>query len=340
MAISRIITHNDFDGVTSGAVASEALGCEKVIFTGPNAIARAEISIGPKDLVCDLPYPLECGMWFDHHPGNLESLALRGIELSSIKGRFKEAPSCARVIYEYFKEEGVDFPDHFDDMVAEADVIDSFNYKSVEEWREETPGKLIDMSIKAQYSHPRDRTRYLSLLLNLMKAEPMEEVIKNEVVQKRIALYRAEEEKMLKIIEQSISFMPGDSNRELIVLDLTGFKRPPRVIKNLAYLLYPSALGVVLVNNTVSRGRKTNNIAVAISLSMNMTGRNHGKDVGEILRQLNIGDGHKGAAAGLVYCDAKEEMLRKKRELLARIWDLWQEMPLFLDEGEGASVSN
>ena len=168
----------------------------------------------------------------------------------------------------------------------------------------------------------------------------MEEVVENDIVRRRIELYRSEEEKMLKIIEQSLSFMPWDKDKELIILDLTGFKRPPRVIKNLAYLLHPSALGVVLVNNTFSRGRKTNNMAVAISLSMNLTGRNHGKDVGEILRQLNIGDGHKGAAAGLVYCDSKDEMLRRKRQLLNGIWDLWQKMPLFLGEGEGESIGD
>ncbi len=327
MEIRRIITHNDFDGVVSGAIASKALQCEKVIFTGPNSIARADISIGPGDLVCDLPYPLECGMWFDHHPGNLESLKLRGIDVSRIRGRFSEEPSCARVIFGYFKELGTEFPGHFEEMVAEADMIDSFNYTSVEEWRKETPGKLVDMSMKAAFDHPRDRTRYLGFLVDLLRENPLEVAVGNEEVRKRIERYRREEEKMLAVIEQSVSFVDEDEKEELIILDLTNFKRPPRVIKNLAYLLHPSALGVVSINNLYSMGRKTNDMSIAISLSMNMTGREHGKDVGEILRRLNIGDGHRGAAAGLVHCSSKEEMLRRKKEVLVKIWNLWKSMP-------------
>jgi len=324
----RIITHADFDGVVSAAIVSRVSGCEKVIFTGPNSIARAEITVGPEDVVCDLPYPLECGLWFDHHPGNIEALSLRGIDPSSIAGRFAEEPSCAHVVLDYFKEKGVELPSYFDATVAEADTIDSFDYTSVEEWRAETPGKLVDMSIKAPFKEPRERTKYLSFITLLIRDRPIEEVAGDEAVRHYLALYRSEEGRMLRIIEQSISFVPRDRNRELIVVDLTGFKRPPRVIKNLAFLIHPNALGVISMNNLFHGGRKTNDISIAISLSMNLTGKNHGKDVGEIMRELNIGDGHRGAAAGLVYCSSKQEMLRRKDELLSRIWGLWESMPL------------
>ncbi len=72
----RIVTHNDFDGIVSGAICSLVSGCDHFVFTGPNSIARAEVSVGPSDVVTDLPYPLDCGMWFDHHPGNLDAVKL------------------------------------------------------------------------------------------------------------------------------------------------------------------------------------------------------------------------------------------------------------------------
>jgi oligoribonuclease NrnB/cAMP/cGMP phosphodiesterase (DHH superfamily) len=59
MEYDRIITHGDFDGVVSGAICSFVLGCDAFVFAGPGAITRAEVSIGPRDVVCDLPYPLE-----------------------------------------------------------------------------------------------------------------------------------------------------------------------------------------------------------------------------------------------------------------------------------------
>jgi len=47
----------------------------------------------------------------------------------------------------------------------------------------------------------------------------------------------------------------------------------------------------------------------------------HNKDIGDIMRSLNLGSGHAGAAAGVINCDSKEEMLKKKNQLLNEIWD-------------------
>ena len=153
MDYDRIITHGDFDGVVSGAICSFVLGVDTFIFTGPGAITRAEISIGPRDVVCDLPYPLECGLWFDHHPGNREALALRGIDPAGIPGRLDGTkPSAARVVFEYFSERAAELPARFAETVAEADTIDSFDYRTIDEWLRETPGKLVDMSLKAPAS--------------------------------------------------------------------------------------------------------------------------------------------------------------------------------------------
>ncbi|UCF04959.1 MAG: hypothetical protein JSV33_13710, partial [bacterium] len=58
--------------------------------------------------------------------------------------------------------------------------------------------------------------------------------------------------------------------------------------------------------------------------SMNLTGGEKGKDVGEIMRSLNIGDGHTGAAAGTVHCETKRDMNRRKKEVFTGIWRLWQ----------------
>ncbi len=327
MEFDRIVTHSDFDGIVSGAICSAALGCDRIIFTGPNSIARAEISVGPSDVVCDLPYPLDCGIWFDHHPGNLEAVRLRGIDPAGIPGRFDEKPSCARVVLEYFTEEGFEFPAHIAATVDEADTIDSFDYRSVAEWREETPGKLVDMSIKSDFRDFREQTRFLRRLTEMVREMPLEDIVEDEEVSTRIDSYRAGEEKMLRLIKESVSFLEQDTESELIVMDFTHHKRRPRVIRNLAYMLYPGALGAMTINSLFRRGTKTNDLSITISLSMNMTGRAHGKDMGEIMRSLDIGDGHAGAAAGTIQCHSKEMMLREKKRALDEIWAMWKEMP-------------
>ena len=325
MEYGRIITHGDFDGVVSAAICSFALGCDTFIFTGPSAITRAEISIGPRDVVCDLPYPLECGLWFDHHPGNREALALRGIDPALIPGRLDETkPSAARVIFEYFSAEKKELSGRFTETVAEADTIDSFNYRSVEEWRRETPGKLVDMSLKAWYPTPREHTKYLGLLVGLVRDCSLEDVLKDAAVAGQLARYREEEKRMVSFLEKSIGFLPEDTDHELIVLDFTSHTRPPRVLKNLAYLIEPRALGALTVSPVFRAERKTNDISLSMSLSMNLVGKTHGKDIGEIMRRLNIGDGHVGAAAGSVHSETKDEMLRRKKKMLSDIWKLWK----------------
>ncbi|MCU0639908.1 MAG: hypothetical protein MUF59_08570 [Candidatus Krumholzibacteria bacterium] len=324
--IERIVTHNDFDGIVSAALLSKALGCDSFLFTGPGAVSNSTVTIGIRDAVCDLPYPLECGLWFDHHAGNLDVVKLRGIDPETIPGRFDTKPSCARVILGHLTGLGLALPGFYEETVAETDTIDSFDYRSVEEWRRETPGKLVDMSLKARVGTRSDHFDYLDYLAGRVRDNPLAAIAAEDEVLARIREYRGEEEKMSALLKDGASFLEGDRNGELVVVDLTHHKREPRVQRNLAYILHPGALGAAVLSPVFRGGTKTNDISVSISLSMNMTGREHAKDMGEIMRLLNIGDGHPGAAAGTVHCDSKDAMLRAKKKLLADIWRIWASM--------------
>jgi hypothetical protein len=60
-----------------------------------------------------------------------------------------------------------------------------------------------------------------------------------------------------------------------------------------------------------------------MSLSIHGNKQDQNKNIGEIMRSLNIGDGHPGAAAGTVRCQSKQEMLKKKKECLGQIFRHW-----------------
>ncbi|MDZ7374267.1 MAG: hypothetical protein ONB23_09895 [candidate division KSB1 bacterium] len=319
----KIVTHDDFDGVVSAALVSRALGVDCFVFAGPRTIAESRITITSQDIVCDLPYPLECGMWFDHHEGNLEELRYRGIDPATLAGSFALRDSCARVVYEYFRPRGC-FPDFYEETVGEADVLDSFRFASIEEWRKPTPGKMVDAAIKAQEGSPRERSAFLRRLVRQVRDLPLGEVASTEEICRAYEEYHRQEEEMLQVIARQARFLPGDEGQEMVVLDFTDYARPPRVIKKLAFLLYPQAKAVLEVRNLMRGGLKTTDLSVSMSLGINLPGQGHGKDVGEIMRSLNIGDGHAGAAAGTVYCASKAEMLRAKEKLLAQILALWR----------------
>lgn len=319
-----IITHNDFDGVVSAALCSFIFNIEKIKFAGPNTIARAQIPITENDIVCDLPYPLECGMWFDHHEGNLQELSYRNIDPLTIEGSFDPQPSCARVIYNYFKERDHNFPDYFSALVDETDIIDSFDYKSIEDWRRETPGKIIDATLKIRFEDSKSKNNYLRSLVLLLRDNPLETIAQNPQITEKYNQFKQEETEMLELIENNSMFLLQDQAREIIIIDLTGFSRRPHIIKNLAYLLFPQSHAVVEVNSIYKRGIKTNDLSISMSLSINLNNKPHQKDVGEIMRDLNIGDGHAGAAAGTIYSDSKKDMLKQKKDTLNTIFHIWR----------------
>ena len=319
----KIVTHNDFDGVVSASLCSWVLKIQKVMFTGPMTIARSQITITEKDVVCDLPYPLQCGLWFDHHEGNLQELTLRKIDVKSIPGRFDLKRSCSRVVYEYFSERE-ELPPYFLKAVEEADVIDSFSYSSIEDWRRETPGKVIDSTLKVLFQSAEDQASYMRNLVQQLRDRSIEEVSRLDFVQKRLRQYLNEEERMLRIIRDASYFTDEDKKKEVVVIDLTPYQRRPHLIKNLAFLVHPEALGVLEIYSlTDHQGVKSNHLGLSMSLSIHGNKKDQSKNIGEIMRALNIGDGHPGAAAGTVRCQSKQEMLKKKKDLLGQIFKLW-----------------
>lgn len=321
----RIITHNDLDGVVSAAICAHCFQIDDVRFVGPNAVIRGEISTTEGDIVCDLPYPVHCGLWFDHHEGNALAVQYRNIDVEGIAGRFAPKASCSRVVYEYFSEQGWVLPPYFEGTVEETDVIDSFDYRSVEEWRRETPGKLVDYFLKASSSTQHDKHRSMRELVGWVRDLPLHEVTALPAVREGIERYKKEEERMLKRIQEDAYFLPDDRRKEIVIIDLTRHNRRPQIIKNLAFLLYPQASAALEIYSLFDRGIKTTNLGFSISLSFTVNHQDHAKDLGEIMRELNMGDGHRGAAAGTVYANSKTEMLKQKQEVLQEIYKLWMD---------------
>jgi oligoribonuclease NrnB/cAMP/cGMP phosphodiesterase (DHH superfamily) len=317
----KIVTHTDFDGVVSAAICSRCLGINGVSFAGPRAISENLISVSERDVVCDLPYPLRCGLWFDHHPGNLEELRLRGHDPGQIPGRFDLKDSCGRVVLDYFSSMS-ELPAYFEATVHHADIIDAFKYHDIDDWRIETPSKVIDCALKMAGS-ARSGDPLRRKLVFLLRDNPLEAVASSPEIRERYDVYKGQEDAMISIIREASFFLPEDHERELIIVDLTRYKKRPFVLKNLAFLLYPSAQGVVEIRSLYSQGIKTNNLGLSISFSPNVDSLDNHRDLGEIMRELNLGDGHKGAAGGTLNCRSRDEMIRRKKDLLGRILRLW-----------------
>ncbi len=322
-ACDRIVTHDDLDGAASAALASLAVGIGRFFFAGPVAIVNGEVETTTADLVCDLPCPVRVGMWFDHHPGNLEDARLRGLLPEAVPGRHAPEKSCARVVYDFFRER-VTFPDFIADTVRRTDIVDSFDYLTEEEWRARTPERLLSDSISLPGRGFREDRAYLERVIGLLKQGTMEEALADPEVKGRAEAHQALEEKSLDLFRQDSSFHPDDPAHEVAVVDLTRHNRKPEVTRQAAFLLHHQALAVLLVGNAFRAGKKTNDLTFSMSLSWLMNRVPHRKDVGEIMRTLNIGDGHRGAGAGRISCASKDEMLKRKKKTLDEIVRLWK----------------
>jgi len=320
--MARIVTHDDFDGVVSAALCSLAEGIDSFRFSTPGSILDAHLGVGADTIVCDLPHHPAAGLWFDHHAGNLEDYRLKGGDPAAIRGAFAPEKSCARVIFNHYGGHGR-FPAHLADTVREADIIDSFDYRDMEDWQQETPAKLLADSLRVSFPSLRERDRALRHMIRLVRDRPLEQVATEPQVRSCIDAYRREAEKSLALIDKLASFLPRDREKEIVLLDTTGLKHAPMVIKSLAFLRHPQATAVLEVKSLFRQNRKTNDLGFSMSLSPSVDEATSKKDIGEMMRSLNIGDGHRGAGAGRVPCRSKPEMLKRKEQILGGLLDLW-----------------
>ncbi len=316
------MTHDDLDGVVSAALCSLAEGVEDFRFAGPGSILDMGLGVGPGTIVCDLPHHPAAGLWFDHHPGNLEDYRLKGGDPEKIQGSFRPEKSCARVVYLYYRER-VSFPEFMSETVAEPDRVDSFDYCSVEEWQEQTPGRILSDTLCVSFPTRRDRERYMRNLIRGLRSGPMEALLGDPRVLDASRRYRETAAKIWSFFERLGTFLPEDRDREIVIVDTTELKHDPGLIKSLAFFIFPGAKAVLEVKRLFQQNRKTNDLAFSMSLSPAMEAQSSGQDIGEIMRSLNIGDGHRGAGAGRKACASKAELIRQKDAIIGRIYALW-----------------
>lgn len=311
---SSILTHFDLDGVASAALCSYIYDIDNIFFTGPANVELQEIDEGT--IVCDLPYPRACGLWFDHHIANRDELALRNIRAHELPGRLENKPSCLRVIYDYFVDE-YDI-DHWMPLVKEVDRIDDFQFRSVKDWRQESPGRILESAIKQEWSS----SAFLRDLALRLRDRDYTRVAQEEDVDEKARAFRKSEGTQIDIFRRSATFL--DENQNVVWIDLTGLQNPPTLQKALAYLVYPQANAVLETRCQYEGEKKTNNVSFSMSLGFVEPTLKARIDIGDMMRRLNIGGGHPGAAAGLVRCESKAAREKQMAATLEKIKGLWQ----------------
>ena len=117
----RLVTRGDLDGLTCAVILSLNEDLESISLIHPQDITDGRADIRPGDVIANLPYHPACDMWFDHHMHT----ATANVPQGEVKGSFADAPSAARLVYEYYGGE-LAMPE-LEELVRETDRLDSAN---------------------------------------------------------------------------------------------------------------------------------------------------------------------------------------------------------------------
>lgn len=98
----RLVTRSDFDGLVCAVLLKELDLIDEIIFVHPKDMQDGKIDITENDITTNLPYNEKAHLVFDHHLS--EVIRTKGNKSNHIIE--PESPSAARVVYNYYKDEG------------------------------------------------------------------------------------------------------------------------------------------------------------------------------------------------------------------------------------------
>lgn len=276
----RLVTRSDFDGLACGALLLEAGVIDSWRFAHPKDLQDGLIEVDENDCLANVPFVEGCGLWFDHHSSEHERLELEG----KYKGESRMAPSCARIIYEYYggKER---FP-QFGDMMEAVDKVDSGNLSVDEVMNPQgwiLVGFLMDPRTGLGRWHQFAISNYqlMEKLMEACRVMSTAEILELPDVKERIAVYQ----------EQTAKFkeMVGAHTRvegNVILTDLRGVDPIYTGNRFLIYSMYPEQnLSAWIVSGKGGEG-------CSVAVGYSILNRSCTIDVGSLMLKYQ-GGGHK-----------------------------------------------
>jgi nanoRNase/pAp phosphatase (c-di-AMP/oligoRNAs hydrolase) len=276
----RLITRSDFDGLACGALLKEAgiIDCWK--FAHPKDLQDGIVEVNDNDCLANVPFVPGCGLWFDHHSSEFERNELKG----KYKGESRIAPSCARIIYEYYG--GMERFPQFTDMMVAVDKVDSGNLTR-EEVLNPSGWILIGFLMDPRTGLGRWRQftisnyQLMEMLIDACRTMTIDEILNLPDVQERVEVYNEQTEKFKEMI---VKYTTTRGN--VIISDLRGVDPIYTGNRFMIYSLYPEQN----VSAWIVSGRGGQGCSAAVGYSI--LNRTCTLDVGALMLKYN-GGGHK-----------------------------------------------
>jgi hypothetical protein len=293
----RLVTRGDLDGLTSAVLITTKERIDEILLVHPQEITDKAIQIRTTDVLANLPYHPNAGLWFDHH------LLTDSNERppATFQGRYGLAPSAARLVYEYYLEKHPNDPEllRYARLVDETDRLDAARL---------TPADVDDPRDYILLGYTIDsRTGlggfedYFIRLVDWLKTMTIEEVLAQPEVRERVERIRAEAGAFKTLLERN-SFQINN----VVVTDLREVEHLPAGNRFLVYSLFPQAN----VSLRVHWGPRHDTVVAAVGHSI--FNRTCNTSVGELMSRFG-GGGHRGAGTCILpiekAADAIDEIL-------------------------------
>lgn len=302
----RLITRSDFDGLVCAVLLQELGLIDSYKFVHPKDVQDGKIEVSQNDILANVPYVAGCGLWFDHHLSEQKRVP----EATDYKGSFRPAPSCARVIWDYYGGEEK-FGARFNEMMVAVDKADSAN---LDEDDIENPQDWILLSyvMDPRTGLGRYRDYHISNyqlmedLVNHCRTKSIEEILQMPDVGERLKRYHEQTELYREMIRDN-AVQRGNA----VVVDLRDQEEIYAGNRFVLYTMYPTAN----ISAQIMWGFQKQNVVVTCGHSI--TNRTSNTNVGELMLEYG-GGGHRGVGTCQVPTERADEIIE---EIVQRIYE-------------------
>lgn len=277
----RVVTRADLDGLSCAVVITSCETVDAVRLVHPQDITDRRVEIGKDDVLADVPFHPDCGMWFDNH----QITDASAMPPTDFAGRYARAPSAARVVFDHY------LPSHpelarYHDLLDATDKLDSAQLE-ISDIERPDGFLLVGLTLDPRTGLGA-HTGYFHVLLEAIKRLELAEVLALPEVAQRIERMRDQDDRFREIV-RAHSRVDGC----VVVTDFRSLERAPVGNRFTIYGLYPE----VSISLRVQRGPTPDKVAVSVGHSI--LNRSNRTNVG-VLMSLYRGGGHRGAGSCLM----------------------------------------
>jgi nanoRNase/pAp phosphatase (c-di-AMP/oligoRNAs hydrolase) len=233
----RLLTRSDFDGLACAVLLVEAGVVDEYKFVHPKDVQDGLIEVTENDVLANIPFVPGAGMWFDHHSSEKERLDFE--KEHHFKGDSRPAPSCARVVYDFYG--GAKKFAKLDEtgLMAAVDKSDSANFTK-EEIEHPTGWGLLSFVMDARTGLGRYRDYRISNyqlmedMIQYCRTMNADQILKLPDVQERVTRYFEQEGPFEEMLKKNSS---ADGN--VIILNFLNVDEILSGNRFVIYSLYP-----------------------------------------------------------------------------------------------------